>query len=103
MYILFILIPESHLESVKNAIFATGAGSIGQYKNCAWQTEGRGQFMPLAGSNAHIGEIDKIEHVKEYKVEIVCREEELEGAIQAMKQAHPYETPAYHVVKCEPI
>jgi len=71
MYLLFFLVPETHLEATKNAIFAVGAGSIGHYSHCAWQTLGEGQFMPLCGSNAFIGEIDKLERTPEYKVEII--------------------------------
>ncbi|MDF1678427.1 MAG: NGG1p interacting factor NIF3 [Legionellaceae bacterium] len=103
MYILFCLVPETHLETVKNAIFETGAGQIGHYKHCAWQTLGTGQFMPLSGSNAFIGEVNRLEHVSEYKVEIVCTEAQLKPAVAALLKAHPYATPAYHVIKCETI
>ena len=51
-YVLYFLVPETHLEMVKNAVFATGAGKIGHYSHCAWQTLGQGQFMPLAGVHA---------------------------------------------------
>ena len=101
MYILSFLVPEQALESVKNAIFSIGAGNVGSYSHCAWQTLGEGQFMPLAGSNAFIGEINKLEKVAEYKVEIVCTEEQIRDAVIALKQAHPYETPAYQVIRME--
>ena len=101
MYMLFFLVPETHLESVKHAIFKTGAGQIGNYQHCAWQTLGEGQFMPLAGSSAFIGEINQLEKVAEYKVEIACQGAQLKAAIHALKQAHPYETPAYHAIPCE--
>ncbi|MCR9191301.1 MAG: NGG1p interacting factor NIF3 [Gammaproteobacteria bacterium] len=103
MYLLHFLVPETHLESVKEAIFATGAGEIGHYAHCAWQTLGMGQFMPLSGSNAFIGVVDTLEKVAEYKVEIACEQTRLEAAVTALKKSHPYETPAYHVVKCEDI
>ncbi len=101
MYILYFLVPESHLEVVKNAIFTTGAGSIGNYQQCAWQTLGQGQFLPLPGSNAFIGEVNQLEKVSEYKVEIICTSAQINAAVQAMKAAHPYEEPAYQVIKCE--
>lgn len=103
MYMLCFLVPETHLEMVKNAIFATGAGTIGSYAQCAWQTLGEGQFMPLMGSHAFIGELDILERVPEYKVEIACETEQLQAAVAALKQAHPYETPAYHVLRCEKV
>lgn len=102
MYILYFHAPETHLDVIKNAIFAAGAGSIGNYSHCAWQTLGEGQFMPLPGSNAFIGEIDKLEKVPEYKVEIICTDEQIKDAVAALKQAHPYETPSYYVVRYEP-
>lgn len=101
MYILSFLVPEQSVEAVKSAIFLTGAGSIDTYTQCAWQTLGEGQFMPLVGSNAFIGEINKLEKVPEYKVEIVCTETQIRQAVAALKQAHPYETPAYQVIKIE--
>lgn len=103
MYILCFLAPETHLDVIKNAIFAVGAGSVGHYSHCAWQTLGEGQFMPLSGSHAFIGEIDKLEKIAEYKVEIVCTEEQIHAAVAALKLAHPYETPSYQVLRMEKI
>lgn len=101
MFMLSFLAPETHLDVIKNAIFVTGAGSIGNYSHCAWQTFGEGQFMPLAGSNAFIGKINQLEKVPEYKVEIVCTKEQIKDAIAALKLSHPYETPSYQVVRLE--
>lgn len=101
MYMLIFLTPKTHLEVIKNAIFATGAGSIGHYSNCAWQTLGEGQFMPLAGSHAFIGDVGKLEKIPEYKVEIVCTDEQIHEAVDALKRAHPYETPSYQVLRME--
>ncbi|HVT62136.1 MAG TPA: NGG1p interacting factor NIF3 [Legionellaceae bacterium] len=101
MYLLHFLVPETHVEIVKNAIFATGAGQIGHYSHCSWQSLGEGQFMPLPGSNAFIGEINRLETVPEYKVEVMCSEDNIRLAVAALKQAHPYETPAYSVIRCE--
>jgi structural hemagglutinin/hemolysin toxin protein RtxA len=103
MYILFFLAPESHLDVIKNAIFAVGAGSIGHYSHCAWQTLGEGQFMPLPGSHAFIGEMNTLEKVPEYKVEIICTKEQIKEAVAALKRAHPYETPSYQVLRLETI
>jgi structural toxin protein (hemagglutinin/hemolysin) RtxA len=101
MYMLSFLVPETYLESVKYAIFSTGAGTVGNYGQCAWQTLGEGQFMPLSGSQAFLGQINTLEKVKEYKVEILCTKEQIQAAVIALKASHPYETPAYHVVRCE--
>lgn len=101
MYILCFNVPESHLESVKNAVFEAGAGKINNYSHCSWQILGEGQFMPLAGSNAFIGKVGKIEKVSEYKVETICDETYIKDAVTALKHAHPYEAPSYQVWKLE--
>lgn len=88
-------VPETHVEEVKQAVFEAGAGRIGDYDCCAWQVAGEGQFRPLAGSNPFIGQQGEIERVREFRVEMICREEKLDDAIAALHAAHPYEEPAY--------
>jgi len=97
MYKLAFFVPESHLETVKTAIFATGAGKIGDYDHCCWQVKGQGQFRALQGSNPFIGQQGIVENVEEYRVELVCEDTLIRAAVEAMKQAHPYEEPAYDV------
>ncbi|HEY5716382.1 MAG TPA: NGG1p interacting factor NIF3 [Psychromonas sp.] len=97
MYQLIFYVPHSHLESVKEALFKAGAGRIGNYDCCAWQTLGDGQFRPLAKSNAFIGTKNEIAKVAEYKVEMVCSAATIKAVLQALISAHPYETPAYCV------
>ena len=101
MYKLSVFIPETHLESVKAAMFEAGAGRIGNYDCCAWQCPGEGQFRALDKANPYLGEKGKVETVSEYKVEMVCSDELVRAAIQAMKSAHPYEEPAYDVWQLE--
>ena len=57
-----------------------------------------GQFRPLAGATPFIGTIDTLEHIAEYKVEMVCAEAYLQDAV-ALKQNHPYQEPAYDVIQ----
>ena len=97
MYKFCFFVPESHLESVKAAVFAAGAGKLGNYDMCSWQIKGEGQFRPLAESSPFTGQIGELEHLAEYKVEIVCADECIAAAVEAMKTAHPYEEPAYGV------
>tara|TARA_R110000868_G_scaffold108769_15_gene296668 strand:- start:780 stop:1085 length:306 start_codon:yes stop_codon:yes gene_type:complete len=94
-------VPESHTEIVKNAIFTAGAGQVGHYSHCSWQILGEGQFMPLDGHQAFLGETDKLEKVAEFKVETVCDTAHIQAVIAALKHAHPYETPSYQVWKLE--
>jgi hypothetical protein len=101
MYKLCYFVPESHLEQTKSALFAAGAGCIGDYDSCAWQCLGQGQFRPLEGSDPFLGQTGALETVDEYKVELVCADELIHDALKALKQAHPYEEPAYEVMRIE--
>ena len=98
MYKLTTYIPTDYLEPVKQALFAAGAGQIGNYQHCCWQILGRGQFMPLAGNQAFIGTTNELEQVEEWRVEMVVEADKIAKVVQALKQSHPYETPAYDVI-----
>lgn len=98
MYKLIFYVPKNDADQVKEAIFATGAGKIGNYSHCAWETLGMGQFKPLGGANPAIGSIGAVEHVEELRVEILCLTEQVRSAVMAMKSAHPYEEMAYEIV-----
>ncbi|MNJ75987.1 putative GTP cyclohydrolase 1 type 2 [compost metagenome] len=95
--------PDSHVQAVKDALFATGAGRIGNYDTCCWQVLGQGQFRPLPGSDPFLGQGGMVETVTEWKVEMVVAGESIQSAVAALKQAHPYETPAYEVYRLEVI
>lgn len=99
LYKLVFFVPESHLELVKRSIFEAGAGAIGDYDSCCWQVKGEGQFRPLKSSNPYIGKLNQLEVVEEFRVELVCRDEKIRDAVTALKKTHPYEEPAYDVVK----
>ena len=101
MYKLAFFVPDENLEVVKTALFDAGAGRIGDYDCCAWQVLGEGQFRPLAGSNPYIGSQGEIETVPEWKVEMVCEDALIKDVVDTLKQAHPYEEPAYDVWKLE--
>ena len=95
MYKLCFFVPESHLEKVKQALFAKGAGKFAQYDCCAWQTLGQGQFRALNGSQPYIGTLNELEKVDEFKVEMICQDEFLEEVLKELVKVHPYEEPAY--------
>jgi len=103
VYKLIFFVPKSHLEQVKHAVFNTGAGRIGNYDQCCWQSVGVGQFRALPGSSPFIGQQNEIERVEEYRVELVCQDDLIRAAVGALKKAHPYEEPAYDVIKLESV
>ena len=96
-YKLCCYVPEQALEKVKQVLFDAGAGKIGDYDHCCWQTLGQGQFRPLLGSSPFIGKVNEVEFVAEYKIEMIVEGAALKAAVMALKLAHPYETPAYDI------
>ncbi|KAK3698288.1 hypothetical protein LTR37_016996 [Vermiconidia calcicola] len=98
--------PPQHLMSLKDAIFATGAGShpgLDNYTQCCFTTPGVGQFLPGDSANPAIGQPGKVEEVGEVRCEMLCVGQEIaKDAVEALKKVHPYETPAYEVYKIEP-
>ena len=98
MYSVIVYIPETHAEQVKKAMFKAGAGKWGNYDCCSFEVLGHGQFRPLDGSSPFIGEMNQLEIVEELRVEMICPDECLQDVLQKMKEAHPYEIPAYLVL-----
>lgn len=96
---LVFFVPIENVEQVKQAVFDAGAGRQGLYEHCCWQTKGIGQFRPLEGANPHIGSVNQVERVEEYRVEILCDEGCIEAVVSALRTAHPYEEPAYDVLQ----
>lgn len=94
-----LYVPPGHLEQVKQALFEAGAGTIGNYEHCCWQTLGLGQFRPGQDSSPFVGSREKLETLAEYRVEMICDKRFVREAIEALRRAHPYEEPAYDV--CE--
>ena len=103
MYKLVFYVPPTHVDAVKTAIFAAGAGHIGHHDHCCWQVLGEGQFRPMDGSQPFLGELHNVEKVAEYRVEMICQEAFISDAVAALKLAHPYEQPAFDVVCLSPI
>ena len=94
---LVTFIPAGDIESVMSAIHASGAGNIGNYKNCSFRVNGTGTFLPDENANPHIGEKNKIEKVNEDRVEVIFPSYRTNEVLSALKEAHPYEEVAYYL------
>jgi hypothetical protein len=94
---LIVFVPPDALDAVRDALFAAGAGRIGNYERCSWYTEGTGTF--LAGESAHPerGERGLEERVRELRLETVFPAERQDEVLAALRAAHPYEEPAFDV------
>jgi dinuclear metal center YbgI/SA1388 family protein len=95
---LVVFVPVEDADRLRTAIAEAGAGEIGQYDSCSWSTEGEGRFRPLPGASPAVGEVGRLEKVPEVRVETVVPRACREQVLQALRDAHPYETPAYDVV-----
>jgi hypothetical protein len=98
MYLISFYVPRDHAQSVKSSMFRAGAGKMGNYDCCSFETLGDGQFRPLENANPFLGKIGEVEQVPELKVEMICNKSAIAEVILALKKNHPYETPAYHVI-----
>ena len=92
---LVVFVPREALDTVREALFAAGAGRIGDYERCSWYTAGTGTFLGGQSTEPTIGERGPEERVSELRLETVypvAREREVVAALSA---AHPYEEPAF--------
>ena len=90
-------VPAAALEATRTAVFAAGAGRIGEYERCSWYTAGTGTFLPRAGADPAIGEVGREERVPELRVETVVPVEAAADVVRALLAAHPYEAVAYEL------
>jgi hypothetical protein len=92
---LVVFVPPDALDAVRDAVFAAGAGRIGDYERCSWYTEGTGTFFGGEGTIPVVGEKGREERVPEIRLETVYPAEREEEVVRALLEAHPYEEPAY--------
>lgn len=94
-----VYVPKNALDHVAEAMFTAGAGKVGAYEKCAFYVSGIGQFLPLANSTPHIGEKLQLEHVQEYRLEVMVHDKDFDDVVQAMYNSHPYEEPVWHAFR----
>ncbi|KAH8171669.1 hypothetical protein LIA77_08436 [Sarocladium implicatum] len=104
-YSLVFYAPSDAIPACKAAIFEAGAGKYpgpGGYTDVCWSTTGNGQFRPGITANPTIGKQGQLEELAETRVEILCVGIDVaKNAVKALKETHPYEEVAYHVIKVE--
>ncbi|HEU4965493.1 MAG TPA: Nif3-like dinuclear metal center hexameric protein [Bacilli bacterium] len=98
---LVVFVPATHDEAVRQALGNAGAGWIGNYSHCTFNTPGTGTFVPQEGTDPYIGEQGTLERVNEVRLETVVPEPIQEKVIAAMLEAHPYEEVAYDLYPLE--
>ncbi|SFD54789.1 dinuclear metal center protein, YbgI/SA1388 family [Lentibacillus persicus] len=96
-----VFVPRSHADEVRDAMSRKGAGHIGDYSHCTFQSQGQGTFKPLEGSDPYIGAQGELEFVDEVKIETIIPAAKMTPVINAMIEAHPYEEAAYDIYPVE--
>lgn len=95
-------VPVKSVASVREAMAAVGAGMIGAYRECSFTIPGHGTFFAGEGANPRVGEKGRLETVDEIRLEMVCGAACLADVVGALRDAHPYEEPAFDVYRLEP-
>lgn len=99
LYKLFAYAPVDDAASVRDAMFAAGAGHIGRYSECSFNTPGKGTFRPGEGTNPAIGQSGgQREEVNEVKIEVLVDKGRRQQVLKALFAAHPYEEVAYEII-----
>lgn len=96
-YKIVVFVPVEAVEHVRNAMAEAGAGRIGQYTHCSFRAPGTGSFVPLPSARPHIGQIEKLEEVEEYRLEMLCVGSWLDFVVSEMLEKHPYDEVAYDI------
>jgi hypothetical protein len=94
---LVVFVPAEALDAVRDALFAAGAGRIGDYERCSWYTEGTGTFLGGEGTSPALGVKGREERIAELRLETVFPAKRHGEVIAALRRAHPYEEPAFDV------
>ncbi len=98
LYHIIVLSPVDSADGVRKAMADAGAGRLGNYDSCSFSSRVTGRFRPLEGADPAVGTKGKIEEVEEEKIEAVVPHEKLKEVLNAIKNVHPYEEPAIHVI-----
>jgi hypothetical protein len=88
-------VPREALDTVRDALFTAGAGRIGDYERCSWYTAGTGTYLGGEGTKPALGESGREERVAELRLETVYPAEREAEVVRALREAHPYEEPAF--------
>lgn len=97
-YKLVVFVPAGHEDELMEAVFAAGAGQIGNYDRCSFRTSGTGSFRGDDGTSPFIGAAGKYEEAEELRLETIVPADRLTKVVARMRKAHPYEEVAYDLL-----
>ena len=95
-----VMVPREKTDEVRDAICKAGAGTItgSNYMYCSTKVDSIGTFIPNIQANPYIGESNKLEKVKEHKLEVICEIDKAKKVISELRRVHPYEEPAIDII-----
>ncbi len=99
---LVVFIPAAEVDAVAHAMFAAGAGRIGDYEQCSYRLAGQGTFFGTETTDPTVGQRGRLETVDEVRLETVCPRHRVAAVLEAIRAAHSYEEPAVDVYPLEP-
>ena len=98
---LVVFVPTTHVEQVRAALFAAGAGQVGNYDECSFNTTGYGTFRAGEGTNPFVGNQGEQHHEDEVRVEVIFPANKERAVLVGLFEAHPYEEVAYDVYRLQ--
>jgi putative NIF3 family GTP cyclohydrolase 1 type 2 len=93
--------PIDSVKDIQQAMFAAGAGTIGEYSDCSFQSKGIGTFTPSEKSKPYKGQKGEPHEEEELRIEVLLPSYLERKVLAALKEAHPYEEVAYFITKLE--
>jgi len=101
LFKLVVFVPKDSFKNFRRSLLNKVPGFIGNYSHCSFAVPGEGTFMPLDGANPFIGQVGKLETVKELRFETIVPNHLLDAALEAVRTCHPYEEPAFDIYPLE--
>ena len=92
-------VPKDYKENTLKKLFKIGAGKIGNYDSCSFQSEGLGTFRPDNNASPFIGKSNKFQNSNEVKVELLFENHLEKELISCLKKSHPYDEVAFYITK----
>ena len=96
-------VPVEYADSLLDVMANAGAGFVGNYRRCGFKASGIGTFEPLEGADPYVGRVGKTEEVEEDRLEMICPSRLVDDVVAAIIEKHPYEQPAFDVIKLRPL
>tara|TARA_R110002049_G_scaffold993_11_gene7280 strand:- start:65678 stop:66772 length:1095 start_codon:yes stop_codon:yes gene_type:complete len=98
---LITFVPKANAEILRNALFKAGAGSIGNYNDCSFNTEGVGTFNGNENSNPVKGKKGNIHFEEEIQISVTFKKHLESNILKTLFKTHPYEEVAYEITTLE--